>query len=180
MLLCRSNQRTARDRRVDASTEKGATIERIAFDPAGEFPDDDDEFVEDPEGSGTPGMEAAVVGAEDPSDDPPLLLAPEDSCANPTDIGLWRKTEYTFFKNVSPTTQLGAPVPASLPRERSNMAPTHIELPCSTWPRFMSSALIGHAWPPKDRVMLSDVVQGNWKNPSPPCPRIALAPGTAA
>jgi len=122
-------------------------------------------------------MEAEVAAGVE---DPPLLPppAPEASCANPTDIGFWRNTEYTFFKNVSPTTQLGFPDPALVPRERSNMAPTHIELPCSTGPKFMSCVLIGHAWPPNDKVTLTDVVQGNWKNPC--WPRMALAPGTAA
>lgn len=42
------------------------------------------------------------------------------------------------------------------------MAPTHIELPSVTAPRFMSSELIGHALPPKERVMLMSVEQAAW------------------
>lgn len=45
---------------------------------------------------GAPGMEAEdAAGVEDPALLPPP--APEASCANPTDIGFWRNTEYTFF-----------------------------------------------------------------------------------
>jgi hypothetical protein len=128
------------------------------------------------EGIGAPGSFADVVGiAVDPL---PLLGEPEASAANPTDIGFWRNTEYTFFKNVSPTTQNG-PVPV-FPSEISKMAPMQSELPSCKAPRFISCVLIGHAWPPNERAILTSVVQGNWKNPSPPCSLTALAPGTAA
>lgn len=40
---------------------------------------------------------------------PFIASAISDSAANPTDGGLYRKTEYTFFKNVSPIIQEGVP-----------------------------------------------------------------------
>jgi len=43
--------------------------------------------------------------------DPP---AAADNWANPTEAGVARNTEYTFFRNVSPTTQLGLPEPAGI------------------------------------------------------------------
>lgn len=127
-------------------------------------------------------MEASVVLVTAlPNLLPPLLLfeppgvtlgvpeppAAADSCANPIDGGLDRKTEYTFFKNVSPTTQLGFPSPPTmvLPSERSKIAPRHCELPCVTGPRFISAMLIGHTLPPKDRVTSTLVVQGKEKKP---------------
>lgn len=55
--------------------------------------------VAEVEGRGLPGRAAEVVGADV---DPPALLPllPESepaSWANPTDCGVWRNTEYTFF-----------------------------------------------------------------------------------
>ena len=105
------------------------------------------------------------------SPDPPATL---ESCANPTEGGSVRKTEYTFFckakrreiaynmpfeknqrtKKVSPTIQekLVEPEEMLVARLRSKMAPTHCELPFEIWPRFMSVAFIGHALPPKESV----------------------------
>lgn len=96
-----------------------------------------------------------VVVVEEPlplgAPDPPAKL---ESCANPIEGGSARKTEYTFFKKVSPISQEGLPEPEgmSLPRPRSKMAPRHCELPIEIWPRLMSVAFIGHALPPKESV----------------------------
>lgn len=121
--------------------------------------------------------------------DPPAEV---DNWANPTDAGLDRNTEYTFFyaerrpvnvrhmgrkhqptKNVSPTTQLGfvPPLGILLPRLRSNIAPRHCELPVETGPRFISLGSIGQDWPPNDMVTFrlvlhatkSAVSNGRWK-----------------
>jgi len=56
--------------------------------------------------------------------DPPAAV---DNWANPTDAGEERNTEYTFFRNVSPTTQVGLELSGILlaPRLRSKMAPRH-------------------------------------------------------
>jgi len=56
-----------------------------------------------------PAMEADILPGLPEGDpevialDPPALA---DNWANPTDGGEERNTEYTFFRNVSPTTQL--------------------------------------------------------------------------
>jgi len=93
--------------------------------------------------------------------------AAAESWAKPTDGGVIRNTEYTFFKKVSPTTQLGFPDPLTmlLPMLRSNIAPRHRELVRDSWPRFMSVGLIGHNLPPNERLMEMLVVQGNAQNP---------------
>jgi len=144
------------------------------LDGDADAPGDDFEGI-----GGRPGREAEVDGDEvEPPPPPPPLPT---SCANPTDIGFWRNTEYTFFKNVSPMTHVGPSDPTSLPMVRSNMDPTQSELPSSTGPRFMSSESIDHAWPPNDKVTCTEVEQGNWKNPwGAPWARTALDPGTAA
>jgi len=96
-----------------------------------------------------------VVVVEEPlplgAPDPPATL---ESCANPIEGGSARKTEYTFFKKVSPTTQEASPGPGEvlLARPISMMAPMHCELPREIWPRFMSVTFIGHALPPKESV----------------------------
>jgi len=189
-LLGNHKRATRTDTTVAISTERGDTIARRAFE-GGELPEaavDEgvrvdkvgnesgvdravdvnlgpalveegfDALVEDDEGRGAPGRTAELGIVEVPSPLPPVA-----SSANPTDIGFWRNTEYTFFKKVSPTTQEGAVSVAvlELPSEMSKTAPTQNELPSSTGPRFMSSGLIGHAWPPKDRVTLTWVEQGN-------------------
>jgi hypothetical protein len=90
-------------------------------------------------------------------------------------------------KNVAPTTQFGLPFPLMmlLPRLRSKMPPMHCVLPVETGPRFISTGLIGHVWPPNDMEMLTFVLQAeqdttckkkpekkrggnarNWKKPS--------------
>ena len=113
----------------------------------------------------------AVERALDGDVEAPGALA---SCANPTDGGVARNTEYTFFyltpisraalvalsaaqrtKKVSPTIHLGVP-PRSNWRLRSKMAPTQksgIDVR-----RIMSSLLIGHARPPKLIVTFSCAV----------------------
>jgi len=76
------------------------------------FPDEEPVFVVD-----APGVPSDDVseGSEDEEEafapDPP---AASDNCANPIEGGWERNTEYTFFKNVSPTTQFGLPDPLSI------------------------------------------------------------------
>lgn len=53
-------------------------------------------------------------------------LKPLASCAKPTAAGLARKTEYTFFRKVSPTIQAGTPTPAPTVVPRSKIPPAHI------------------------------------------------------
>jgi hypothetical protein len=66
--------------------------------------DDDDEFDPEPDVVDVP-EPVAAPGVPDP---PP---AADDNCANPTEGGFARNTEYTFFKNVSPTIHPGFPFP---------------------------------------------------------------------
>jgi len=63
-------------------------------------------------------------------------------------------------RKVSPTTQLGLPLPLGilLPMSRSKMAPRHCELPLDTCPRFISFALIGQDFPPKESEMVTVVL----------------------
>ncbi len=86
--------------------------------------------------------------------EPPAAL---DNCAKPTDAGLLLKTVYTFFKNVSPTTQLGFPPPEPIcePSPKSKIPPR--QRPEPILPRFMSSVLMGQALPPKDMVTVTEV-----------------------
>lgn len=113
-----------------------------------------------PEGRGTPVpvTVAEPIVPEGVPDEPPALL---DSCAKPTDAGLARKTLYTFFKNVSPTTQLGLPFPLDTedPRSSTKIPPMHMLF--SITPRFMSSGLMGHAEPPNAMDTLTVVEHGN-------------------
>jgi len=83
--------------------------------------------------------------------DPP---AKSDSCAKPIEGGEERKTLYTFFRKVSPTTQLGFPDPLGrlLPKLRSKIAPVQSELPRPAGPKFMSLVLIGHDLPPNAKL----------------------------
>jgi hypothetical protein len=53
-------------------------------------------------------------------------LRPLASCAKPTEAGLARKTEYTFFRKVSPTIQEGTPVPLPVMVPISKIPPAHI------------------------------------------------------
>lgn len=127
---------------TEISITVGVASECTAFDPGVDELGEDVPVPEDDwEGNGNSGM---VAEDSDGEVDELELATFDASCANPTDTGFWRKTEYTFFKNVSPTTQFGVPAYASVPMEISNMAPRHIELPSSTGPRFMSSELMGH------------------------------------
>jgi len=92
--------------------------------------------------------------------DPPAAV---DNWANPTDAGEERNTVYTFFRNVSPTTQVGLLLSGILfePRLRSKMAPRHKGLrPLLIWPALKSSGLIGHACPPKANATVIFVLQG--------------------
>jgi len=64
-------------------------------------------------------------------------------------------------------TQGGFPLPGVmvLPRLRSKIPPTHCVLPVDTGPMFISAGLIGHVFPPKDKLIETLVVQGNEKKP---------------
>jgi len=64
-----------------------------------------------------PELPLVEVGVDDPENDtctgfgeevPVEELKPLASCAKPTEAGLARNTEYTFFRKVSPTIQEGA------------------------------------------------------------------------
>lgn len=87
------------------------------------------------------------------SDDPVDEFSPLASCAKPTAGGLARKTEYTFFRKVSPTIQAGV-----LPIPISKIPPAHIwevafALPIIVLlrvPRFMSKGLIAQFVPPNE------------------------------
>jgi len=67
-----------------------------------------------------------------------------DSSAKPIDRGEYRKTEYTFLRNVSPTIQEG--VLDDPPRSSSNRAPMHI--PCPTDDSSKSALLMLHIFDP--------------------------------
>jgi len=71
--------------------------------------------------------EEPAVPVADPGPAVPDPPAAVDNWANPTDGGVERNTVYTFFRNVSPTTQGGPELSAALlaPRLRSKMAPRH-------------------------------------------------------
>lgn len=43
-----------------------------------------------------------------------------------------------------------------VPIDKSKIAPTHVELPDDSRPRFISLGLMGHAFPPNASVMLTD------------------------
>lgn len=67
-----------------------------------------------------------AVGVDPEVEDPVEELRPLASWAKPTAAGLARKTEYTFFRNVSPIIQVGTlePLPILLPI--SKIPPAHI------------------------------------------------------
>jgi len=81
---------------------------------------------EEEPGVDVPAMVPDVSVGEDPAPtpDPPAAI---DNWANPTDAGDERNTVYTFFRNVSPTIQLGVELfgPFLVPRLISKKAPTH-------------------------------------------------------
>lgn len=89
-------------------------------------------------------------------------LKPLASCAKPTAGGSARKTEYTFFKKVSPTIHI-APKPPSLRAPASKIAPAHMSE--VTVPTFMSTGLIFQSVPPKDMETVILVLQGNAYKP---------------
>jgi len=62
-----------------------------------------------------------IVGVGTAPFTPFSAVAVDESVAKPTDGGLNLKTEYTFFKKVSPTIQAGALLPVVI----SKNAPTH-------------------------------------------------------
>jgi hypothetical protein len=68
-------------------------------------------------GRGVKPVTCTGFGSEDPIEE----LKPLASWAKPTAAGLARKTEYTFFRKVSPTIQAGA-----LPIPISKIPPAHI------------------------------------------------------
>src|ERR1700722_186285 len=87
---------------------------------------------------------------------PFMLNAKGDSCANPTAPGLNLNTEYTFFKNESPTTQYGGPTQDSGREENST---THIDsFPSS--PVLKSAGGIPHFRPPRQVLTHSPVREG--------------------
>ena len=87
---------------------------------------------------------------------PFMLNAKGDSCANPTAGWLNLNTEYTFFKNESPTIQNGGPKTDSGIEKN---APTHIEsLPSS--PVLKSAGDICHCGPPNDMLTVTSVLHG--------------------
>jgi hypothetical protein len=94
-------------------------------------------------------------------------LKPLASCAKPMEAGLARKTEYTFFRNVSPTIQAGTLVPEPTVLPISKIPPAHIwEVAATlvldkmlTVPRFMSRGLICQFVPPKDMEIVTLVLQ---------------------
>jgi len=94
--------------------------------------------------------------------DPPARL---ESWAKPTEGGDARNTEYTFFRKVSPMTQVGLPDPLWMlvPILRSKIEPRHFELPRSSWPLFMSCVLIGHVLPPNENDTETEAVHGKLK-----------------
>jgi len=86
--------------------------------------------IESPVGEEEPALAVPEdpVGEEESAEAVPDPPAAVDNWANPTDGGEERNTEYTFFRNVSPTTQLGLEEPPAIllvPRLRSKMAPMH-------------------------------------------------------
>src|ERR1700722_14588791 len=85
-----------------------------------------------------------------------MLNAKGDSCANPTAGGLNLNTEYTFFKNESPTTQYGGPTQDAGMEEN---APTHIESFPSN-PVLKSAGDICHCSPPNDMLTVTGMRQG--------------------
>lgn len=105
-------------------------------------------------GRGVKPVTCTGFGSEEPVEE----LKPLASWAKPTAGGLARKTEYTFFRKVSPTIQLG-----TLPMPISKIPPAHIwevalALPVIVLPvivllrvpRFMSRGLIAQFVPPKE------------------------------
>jgi hypothetical protein len=94
-------------------------------------------------------------------------LKPLASCAKPVEVGLARKTEYTLFRNVSPTIQEGTlePVPTVLPI--SKIPPAHIGEVAAVLvldktmmvPRFMSRGLICQLVLPKDMEIVTLVLK---------------------
>jgi hypothetical protein len=84
-----------------------------------------------------PELPLVEVGVDDPENDtcigfgevvevPVEELKPLASCAKPTEAGLARNTEYTFFRKVSPTIQEGAPEPPPVMVPISKIPPAHI------------------------------------------------------
>ena len=137
-------------------------------------------ILENPVGEEEPAVAVPEMVADgEPELDPEDPTAPDrfdppaasDNWANPTDGGIERNTEYTFFykkrriryegcnrkrlrtRNVSPTTQVGLELSGTLltPRLRSKMAPRHNGLLLLLIrPALKSRGLIGHDCPPKD------------------------------
>lgn len=136
-----------------------------------------------PVGRGLPPPVIFAVAVPEGAGEPPTAA---DSCAKPTEGGLKRKTEYTFFyffkiirfvrsdqlerrgctKKVSPTTHAGTPPPPApfVPASRSNIPPRHWVPPVSTAPRLKSSGLIDHVFEPKFIVTVTEVLHAVWNN----------------
>ncbi len=74
--------------------------------------------------------------------------------AKPTEGGFARKTEYTFFRKVSPTIQPG---PLLLDWVNSKIDPTH--WPLEICVNLKSAGEIDHDWPPKENATLTGVEQ---------------------
>jgi len=143
--------------RTDNRIEEGRVADESAPEEPEELPappvepDPEPVPVLDPdpgEPDGTVAVDGTEEGTEDGEpEDPPAAL---ESSANPTEAGSDLKTEYTFFRKVSPTTQLGFPPPASMldPLVRSKIPPTQRSDEELGLPKFISALLIGHALPP--------------------------------
>jgi hypothetical protein len=140
--------------------------------------DDDDEGFTEGIALVSEALDEAEAEEGETVPDPP---AAADNCAKPTagvpllspvlEEVVPRKTVYTFFRNTSPITQLGFPDPSGilLPKLRSNIPPRQLLDPCVTGPRFISLAEMGQEVPPKEMVVLMEVLHGKLKNPSCPC-----------
>ena len=113
-------------------------------------------------------------GTDDEEPDPVML----ESCANPTDGGFERKTEYTFFcatsqacqihrqthftgvtltRKVSPNIQFGVPEFAGI--VTPNIDPMHRELSSGSKANTISSSLIGQVLPPNEMDTATGVLQ---------------------
>jgi len=83
-------------------------------------------------------------------------IATLERAAKPTEGGLYRKTEYTFFRKASPIIQEGAPEPVFV----SKNAPMHSVEPELTCMREKSVGLIDQVDPPKDSSTFTIVEHG--------------------
>jgi len=95
-----------------------------------------------------------IVGVGTGPFTPFWAMAAADRLAKPTDGGLNLKTEYTFFRNVSPMIQAGALPLVCI----SKKAPTHWVF--DTCVSMKSEGLTDHEGPPKEIETVTCVLQG--------------------